>query len=105
MNNRQIRSGHPVEKKSSGKMEEMLQLGYGRLKQALAPMPEAIPAEEQYRRWRELLKRQRTVYLQREAQQFDVNNKAYELALLATPVNIKALNDDLDALLDRKSVV
>jgi len=69
-----------------------------RLKLALAPMPEAMPTEEQSRRWQELLKRQRKAYLQREAQQYALNNEIYELALLDTPVDIKALNNDLDAL-------
>ncbi len=89
MKNIQNGSGHPIDK---------LGRVIGILKQALAPMPEAMPTENQRLMWRELLKRQRTVYLQREAQQFDVNNKAYELALLATPVDIKALNADLDAI-------
>ena len=78
----------------SDKLERVID----RLKQALAPMPEAMPTEEQSRRWRERLKKQRTAYLQREAQQYALNNEIYELALLNTPVDIKALNDGLDAL-------
>lgn len=89
MENIQNVIGHPMDK--LGRVID-------RLKLALAPMPEAMPTEEQSRRWRELLKRQRTTYLQREAEQHALNNEIYELALLDTPVDIKALNADLDAL-------
>jgi hypothetical protein len=90
MKKSQIRSGQPIDK--LGRVIDIL-------KQALAPMPEAVPTVEQYHRWQELLKRQRTAYLQREAQQYTLNNEIYELALLDTPVDIKVLNDDLDVLL------
>ena len=89
MNNSQIRSEHPIVK--LGRVIDIL-------KRTLAPVPEAVPTEEQYQQWHERLRRQRTTYLQREAQQFVVNNKVYELALQDTPVDIKALNDDLDTL-------
>ena len=98
MKNIQNRCGQPAEKLSSGKMEVMLQRGYDRLKQALSAMPDAVPTEDQRLMWLERLKKQRIAYLQREAQQFIVNNKVYDQALLDTPVDVKVLNDNLDVL-------
>lgn len=93
-----IKGGQPCEEATPGRTEIFLRKSYDRLKLALSALPEATPTEEQRQQWLKCLEIQRLTYKQRQAQQFALNNKIYEQALRDTPVDVKALNDDLDTL-------